>query len=124
MYRLSLLSALALGACATLPAAAGPTAAIGQVATAGEARIKPISIAEDSRCPINARCIWAGRLVLLAEVNYGGGGEEFRGNLTLGEPLRLGHETITLVAAEPTPLASEKIDPRAYRFTFAYSKAD
>ena len=115
---------MALGACATLPASVGPTANIGQIAAVGGARITPLSIVEDSRCPINARCIWAGRLVLLAEVNYRGGSEEFRGNMTLGEPLRLGRESITLVGAEPAPLAGKKTDPRAYRFTFAYSRND
>jgi hypothetical protein len=120
MKRLLLLGSLALVACATVPAAAGPTARLGGVAVVGDVRIRPVSVVEDSRCPINARCIWAGRLVLLAEVNYRGGSEEFRGNLTLGEPLQLGRETIILVAAEPGTLAGKTTDPRDYRFTFDY----
>jgi hypothetical protein len=121
MKRYHLVAALALSACATMPASAGPTAGFGQVATVGGARIRPIQVIEDSRCPIDVVCIWAGRLVLLAEVNYRGGSEEYRGNLTLGEPLKLGSETVTLVAAQPAPRAGKPTDPRAYRFTFAYS---
>ena len=124
MQRLFFFAALALGACATIPAAAGPTAGPGQTATVGGATVRPIQIIEDSRCPSNVTCIWAGRLILLAEVGYRGGSEEFRGNLTLGEPLRLGPETVTLVAAEPGTVAGKPIDPRAYRFTFTYAKAD
>ena len=123
MKRLSFLSALSLAACATLPSAASPTAGLGQIATVGAATIRPLSVVEDSRCPVNARCIWAGRLVLLAEVNYRGGSEEFRGTMILGEPLVLGQETVTLVGAEPAPMAGKKIDPRAYRFTFAYGRS-
>jgi hypothetical protein len=117
-----LAGAFALSACATMPSA-GPTAGLGQVATAGGAAIRPIQVIEDSRCPIDVVCVWAGRLVLLAEVNYRGGSEEFRGNLILGEPLKLGSETVTLVAARPAPRAGKPTDPRAYRFTFAYGSA-
>jgi hypothetical protein len=124
MKRLSMLMAMALGACATVPADAGPSAGLGQAATVGGATIRPIQVIEDSRCPVDAVCVWAGRLILLAEVDYRGGSETFRGNLTLGEPLRVGLEAVTLVAAEPAPLAGKPIDPRAYRFTFAYSRTD
>ena len=115
---------LALTGCATVPAAAGPIAGLGQVATVGAVTIRPIEVIEDSRCPTNVVCIWAGRLVLLAEVGYHGASEEFRGNLTLGEPLRLGRETVTLVAAQPTAQAGKRIGPNAYRFTFVYGRTD
>ena len=124
MKQLLIAPALALTACATMPAAAVPTAGLGQVATVGGAKIRPIQVIEDSRCPSDAVCVWAGRLVLLAQVNYRGGSEEYRGNLTLGEPLRLGTETVTLVAAEPATLAGKPIDQRAYRFTFAYGSTN
>ena len=124
MKRFLLMATFALAACATIPGSAGPTAGIGQVATVGEAKVRPIQVIEDSRCPSDVVCIWAGRLVLLAEVNYHGGSEEYRGNLTLGEPLRLGAETITLMKAEPHPHAGKPIDPRGYRFTFAYGRAN
>lgn len=112
--------ALALAGCATVPPAfAGPTAGLGQQAEVGGVRIRPIAIVEDSRCPVNVQCVWAGRLVILAEVEFKGGSEEFRGNLTLGQPLSWGAETLTLVAAAPPKLAGTTVRPAAYRFTFA-----
>ncbi|HET7708800.1 MAG TPA: hypothetical protein VFK50_04600 [Sphingomicrobium sp.] len=123
MNRTSILAALMLAGCATVsPQPAGPTVAFGQTATVGGARVTPIQVVEDSRCPSRVQCVWAGRLILLALVEYRGGSEEYRGNLTLGEPLSLGAERVTLSAAEPGPLAGGGTDPRAYRFTFAYSR--
>ena len=73
MHRFFLPAALALSACATLPtAAAGPTAGLGQAATVGELRVRPLRVIEDSRCPINARCVWAGRLIVRTQVSGGG----------------------------------------------------
>ena len=112
--------ALALAGCATLPpAAAGPVAALGQEAVVAGVRIRPLAIVEDSRCPVNVQCVWAGRLMILAEIDFHGGSEGFRGNLTLGQPFTYGAETVTLVAAEPPKTAGVATDPRAYRFTFA-----
>lgn len=120
MKRLLLFLALPLAACATVPApAAGSTAGFGQIAIIDGLRIRPLSLVEDSRCPMNVTCVWAGRLVILAEVDFNGGSETFRGNLTLGEPLALGRESVTLIAATPQKSAQAASDRLTYRFTFA-----
>ena len=117
---LPLLLLLSVAGCATVPpAAAGPVAGLGQEAVVGGLRVRPIAIVEDSRCPVDVQCVWAGRLVILAEIDFHGGSEEFRGNMTLGQPVPLGAETVTLVAAVPPKLAGAATEPRAYRFTFA-----
>ena len=115
------LIALALAGCATMPpAAAGPSAGFGQEAVVGGLRIRPIAIVEDSRCPVDVQCVWAGRLVILAEIDFRGGSDEFRGNLTLGQPLLWGTETVTLVAAQPQKRAGAAAIPgNAYLFTFS-----
>ena len=121
MKAATLLLALALGGCATVPpAAAGPTAGIGQVAVVGPLRARPIAVVEDSRCPVDVQCVWAGRLVVLTEVEFAGGSQEYRGNLALGEPFPYGEETITLVAVTPAKKGGQEIDSRAYRFTFRF----
>lgn len=120
-------AAFALTACATVPAASATTgtttARYGETANVGPLLVRPIALVEDSRCPINARCVWAGRLVILTEVSFRGGSEQFRGNLTLGTPLMLGDESVTLVAGEPGKLAGAEGNPPASRFTFEYGVA-
>jgi hypothetical protein len=117
MRRLIFLAAAALAACATVPPAeAGPTAALGQIAVVEGLRIRPLSVVEDSRCPINARCVWAGRMVLRAEVNRG------PLDLTLGEPVAYAGGRLALVAAEPGRTAGRETNPADYRFTFAFER--
>ena len=123
---LPLFAALALGACATLPPIAPTTtgtatASYGQTANVGPLLVQPIALVEDSRCPINARCIWAGRLILKAQIELRGGGEQLTTNLTLGTPLSIGADRLTLVSAEPGRLAGAKGNPPANRFTFDYA---
>jgi len=112
-------AALTLSACATVPTAPlGPSATIGQVAAVGGLRVRPLEVVEDSRCPINARCVWAGRLILRAEVARRG----FRQlrNLTLGEPQAVPGGQLTLVSAEPGKLAGEQPPLLPPRFTFEF----
>jgi len=112
--RLAVMATLALLAgCAAAPAApaetgggAAPGAASGQVevrlgqtARLGGVTVRPIALLEDSRCPSDVQCVWAGRLRLGAAVS--GVGET---ELILGEPFALpGGGTLTLLAASPAP---------------------
>ena len=117
MKRLIPLAAAALAACATMPApAVGPTAALGQIARVEGLTVRPLRVVEDSRCPINARCVWAGRIILHARV------EGASHDLTLGEPVAIPGGRLTLVAAEPGREAGRETDPAAYRFTFAVER--
>jgi hypothetical protein len=121
MHRALPLLAFALGACATIPPpAAGPTAALGQTAVIEGVRIRPIAVVEDSRCPINARCIWAGRLVVRTRIDGGAGAEV--ADLTLGKPLDLGGVSVTLVGGEPGKMAGTETRPSDYRLTFAVQR--
>ena len=107
-----------LAACATVPPAnAGPTAALDQVATVGDLRIRPLEVIEDSRCPALVRCVWAGRLVVRARMN-GPGWTQIR-DFELGVFQAVDKYRVTLIVAEPQKAAPGEIDPRAYRFTFA-----
>lgn len=99
------------------------TAGYGQTANVGPLLVQPIALVEDSRCPINARCIRAGRLVIKARVTFQGGSEQMLTNMTLGTTLTLGAEQVILVAGEPGRLASVRGNPPANRFTFEYGKA-
>lgn len=114
-----ILAFTALSACATVPpAVASPAAGLGQVAYTNGLRIRPIAVVEDSRCPINVMCVWAGRLVVRAEV-IGGSWKQVR-DLELGQPQPIADGALMLVSAEPSKQAGAAIDPRAYRFTFDF----
>lgn len=120
------IAALALTACAatTPPLLTGtPSAALGQTAQVGSMQVTPIAIVEDSRCPINARCIWAGRLTVRVRVSYSGGREELVGPITLGEPMNIGREQLALESASPDKIAGQPHRPSDYRFTFAVTSA-
>ena len=114
-----LFAALALAACVTVPAAsASPTAGFGHIAQTAGPRVRPLSLLEDSRCPINARCVWAGQVRILAEI----GRDRVRREMTLGAPIAVAGGTLTLVAAAPGRLAGAQPKPQPYRFTFEFSR--
>jgi len=108
-----------LTACAgALPpfSAEGSAVPIAEGVHVGSLVAVPQVLLEDSRCPINARCVWAGRVVLSTRI-YGPGFDETM-PLTLGEPHALHGTSITLVAALPERQAGEEIPAPTYRFGF------
>ena len=42
---------------------------LGQPTRVGRLVVTPLRVAEDSRCPINARCVWAGRAVVQTRID-------------------------------------------------------
>ena len=101
-----------------VPAAPDTAVALGQPVQVGSVVATPIKVVEDSRCPINARCIWPGRLVVATRID--GAGWRDTADLTLGEPFGTHDVVIALVSGEPGRMAGadEDIPPAAYRFTF------
>ena len=104
--RSAAIAMLALAACAGPPLAAefaAPgvvTAGIGGTARLGDVTVRPIAVLEDSRCPRDVTCVWAGRLRLSAAVSAVPGTSE----LVLGQRFALpGGGAIVLVAATPEP---------------------
>jgi hypothetical protein len=118
MKCLPFLASLALVACAAVPVAhAGPTAAIGEVATVGGIRVRPVELLEDSRCPASVQCVWAGQVRVLVDINRADGARQQR-DLTLGKPQNIDWGMLTLIDVQPPKLAPGETDPRTYRFTF------
>jgi len=120
MNKTILLPALALlAACANSPplfSAEGSTVAIPEGVHVGKLVAVPQVLLEDSRCPMNARCVWAGRVVLSTRI-YGSDFDETV-PLTLGEPYATHGTSITLVSAQPEKMAGEDIPAPNYRFVF------
>ena len=116
-----LAAALALTACTTAPMAGDPVrgdglAAFGQSTRVGSLVVTPLSLVEDSRCPINARCVWAGRLVLTTRID--GLGWRETALLELGKPYATHGASLALVSAEPGKMAGSSPSPPASLFGF------
>ena len=98
-------------------AAAATPVAFGEAVKAGEVVVTPLSLVEDSRCPINARCVWAGRLIVNARIDGAGWRETVL--LELGETRDVRGAGVMLASGEPGRMAGEDEPlPAAYRFTF------
>jgi hypothetical protein len=114
---------MALAGCAATAAnspsqpPAGP-ARLGQTVYVDGPRVTPLKVIEDSRCPMNARCVWAGRVVLRAKVE--GGAWKRTIDLTLGEPVQVADGGLTLVSVTPDKRTDVAIKPRDYRFAFTF----
>lgn len=82
--------------------------------------IEPVKLLEDSRCPQNARCVWAGRL-RLQMIWHRGNGEAQPFELTLGEPTHIADGNIQITSAPPAPILGEAaLAPADYRFSFRF----
>ncbi len=122
---LALLASVALAGCATvpdhssadnaLPVAQGEVA-LGQPAQVGMLVATPLEVIEDSRCPMNARCVWAGRVMLSTRIE--GSGWQENAELTLGEPYSTHDTSIALTSVSPEQMAGAESGPIDYRFGF------
>lgn len=112
---------LLLAACTTtsVPRTDGNDVALGQEAVVDGPVVKPIAVLEDSRCPMNARCVWAGRVRVKMLWLRPEGNQEFE--LTLGEAKPLSDGAITLTSVRPDKLTNLVLKPADYRFSFSFA---
>lgn len=123
---LAALAALSLtAACAVIPDAPivegtplpeASMVALRQPVRVGTVVVTPQEVIEDSRCPINARCVWAGRLVVRTRID--GAGWRDTADLTLGEDFGTHDVVIALTSGAPAPETGGTIAPEDYRFTY------
>lgn len=119
LFRLPV-AAMSLGACATIsapPPREGPVR-IGQTAFVGGPKVRPVALIEDSRCAENARCVWAGRVVVRAEITTGAGTRT--ADLVLGQGIMVADGRLALVSVTPERRTARAIDRKAYRFAFQF----
>lgn len=76
--------------------------------------VRPLEVLEDSRCPQNARCVWAGRLRLRVDVEGVGARE-----ITLDEgAVETPRGSFALVVGSPGPWTDLPQGAVPYRFGF------
>jgi hypothetical protein len=114
----ALVSLPVLAGCASAGAAEGGVR-LGQTAHVSGPRVRPDQVLEDSRCPVDTQCVWAGRLIVRATVL--GGAWSRQVELTLGIPVDVADGKLTLVEAVPDRrMGKQEGRPLPYRFTFQF----
>lgn len=118
-----LFASVGLAGCAVVPAPdstppqpSGYAVPLGVPVQVGDLVVTPKKLVEDSRCPMNARCVWAGRAVVTARIV--GPGFSDTADLTLGEPFGTNGKMLSLVSVHPEKTTQAEIAPRDYRFVF------
>lgn len=89
--------------------------AIGTIASVEGVTIGVLELLEDSRCPADVLCVWAGRVRVRASVDSYNRDFTF----TLGEPQVVGNSAVTLTSVVPEEKRSQETVPLSdYRFIF------
>jgi hypothetical protein len=78
--------------------------------------ITPLEIVEDSRCPVDVTCIWAGQVRLKTKLQIGSDEQEV--TLTLGTGITLAGKSTTLIEARPAKNSKIQVPAADYSFTF------
>ncbi len=99
--------------------ASGPVASIGQTAAVDGIKVRPLAILEESRCPKDASCFWAGQVRIHAAIS--GGAWQIERDLTAGKPIPVADGTLELTLVEPERRQDTAIALKDYRFTFRFS---
>lgn len=111
MNRSPALAALLVAGCATSPAPQvsndGVTyVGLNQRAYVDGPHVTPLAVVEDSRCPVGAECVTAGRTRVMVRIDLGSR-SEYR-ELCSDKPLQVADGTLALVDVQPGLRAGEQ----------------
>ncbi len=93
------------------------TAAFGRTVRINSLKLRPVAIVQDSRCPRDVQCVWAGQLI----VDFERAGRK-RLRLELGKPVAVTGGRLTLIGASPQPVAGLALPPHRYRFQLRFER--
>ena len=113
---------LALAACATTPAEPQDgiaRAGLSERVYVDGPYITPLAVLEDSRCPVNARCVWAGRVRLSVQIDLGTRSETRE--IATDAPIQVADGQFALVEVQPDLTAVEPSEGKPYRFGFTFA---
>jgi hypothetical protein len=117
------LTAALLAGCVTAQARTNEdgsvTARLGQTVNVGGPRVTPLQVLEDSRCPMEARCAWAGRVRLSVQVTTGAGTSVRE--IASDKPIQVADGQLELVNVMPPKSTQHPVRPRNYRFSFKFN---
>ncbi len=89
---------------------------VGQNIKVGTLSITLDSIVEDSRCPSDVQCIWAGQVVVKLSLLNGMKSELVKSSLNQ-DPYLFDNYSIKIVSVEPIPKSGEAISAGEYKVT-------
>lgn len=128
--RLALVSVLMLAACAATPQSSGPvyfdgeaTGGVNQTIRLHDLSIRATEVVEDSRCPTDVQCVWAGRVVVRTEIR--GQGWSRLEDMELGRGIALEDaRSLRLSTVAPAPIQGAQPASATYRFTWSLGPGD
>ncbi|HEV7610207.1 MAG TPA: hypothetical protein VGO61_22940 [Steroidobacteraceae bacterium] len=97
--------------------AAGATASVKNTAM----KVRFVAVTEDSRCPRDVTCIWAGEIKVLFAIGVAPAASQVE--IREGGSTAAGGYRVTLVRVEPQRTSAAKIAPKDYRATLKVEKA-
>lgn len=114
-------SALLLAGCVTARVNEDDSvdARLGQTVNVDGPRVTPLEVLEDSRCPMEARCIRAGSVRL--KVRIVTGAIRAVREMASDKPLQVADGQLELVGVTPPRSVRGPIKPSDYRFSFKFS---
>lgn len=125
-FALTLAISPILAACASVPGT--PPAPADGIARAGLGErvyvdgpyVTPLKILEDSRCPVDVHCVWAGRLKLSIKIDLGARSETRE--IATDQPIQVADGQLALVEVQPDRMAGDDTrEPAPYRFGFTFA---
>lgn len=78
--------------------------------------VTPLQVTEDSRCPSDVQCVWAGKVAVNVRVN------STVHSFTEGAIVKARGYTVQLKQVVPYPVSTQKITAGQYRFIFTVTK--
>ena len=82
--------------------------------------VTPLKVVEDSRCPIEAECVWEGRVVVEAELIWEN--ETSAISINTSEPLRIKNGFLSIAEVAPEmSIEWSPIPTESYRFAFSFA---
>ncbi len=125
-YFIPFVLAVALVACRSNGAPGSHAASLGQevlLAPGEQAVFDPhglvvefLKVIEDSRCPTDVTCVWAGEVKLQLSTRIRAA-EAVRHEITMGQDATLGEFRLAVVRVQPERLSTREISPEEYRVT-------
>ncbi|MDT0576908.1 hypothetical protein RM533_12080 [Croceicoccus sp. F390] len=94
------------------------SARLGEHVISGDWQLTPLAVLEDSRCPVDAQCIHAGKVIVLADL--ANGSQRARIELETGKQHQILDVNVVLVSVLPPKKAERLIHRSDYLFIFRF----